>query len=189
MVKFYLENECLQYLAACTNFGWFLLFWYLAMCQIFCCSIIQGLSFNYHHRNVRSRVSVSVSNFQVSVSVSAFMPKSRSRLEIWARSRSRSRSRRLRSRLHHWYPEQKNFTNYYVLFPLHHEQLHPWELCSLNHGISNYGSRPHLGSRKKLAWQIRYKVFANFARNLKVDLQWIYFYCTFIGNTVFHAIS
>ena len=90
--------ERLQYLAACTNFGWFLLSWYLAMCQIFCCCIIQGVSFNYHHRNVRSRVSVS--NFQVSVSVSAFMTKSRSRLEIWARSRSR----RLRSRLHHWLP-------------------------------------------------------------------------------------
>ena len=29
------------------------------MCQIFCCSIIQGVSFNYHQRNVRSRVSVS----------------------------------------------------------------------------------------------------------------------------------
>jgi len=26
------------------------------MCQIFCCSIIQEVSFNYHHRNVRSRV-------------------------------------------------------------------------------------------------------------------------------------
>jgi len=25
------------------------------MCQIFCCSIIQGVSFNYHQRNVRSR--------------------------------------------------------------------------------------------------------------------------------------
>jgi len=37
------------------------------MCQIFCCSIIQGVIFNYHQRNVRSRVSVS--NFQVSVSV------------------------------------------------------------------------------------------------------------------------
>ena len=63
------------------------------MCQIFCCSIIP-VSFNYHQRNVRSRVSVS--NFQVSVS--AFMTKSRSRFKIWARSRSR----RLRSRLHHW---------------------------------------------------------------------------------------
>jgi len=29
------------------------------MCQIFCCCIIQGVSFNYHHRNVRSQVSVS----------------------------------------------------------------------------------------------------------------------------------
>jgi len=38
------------------------------MCQLFCCSIIQVVSFNYHQRNVRSRVSVSVSNFQVSVS-------------------------------------------------------------------------------------------------------------------------
>jgi len=63
------------------------------MCYIFCCSIIQGVRFNYHQRNVRSRVSIS--NFQVSVS--AFLTKSRSRLEIWARSRSR----RLRSRLHH----------------------------------------------------------------------------------------
>jgi len=71
----------------------FLLSWYLAMCQIFCCSIIQGVSLNYHQRNMRSRVSVS--NFQVSVS--AFMTKCRSRLKIWARSRSR----RLRSRLHH----------------------------------------------------------------------------------------
>ena len=42
------------------------------MCQIFCCCIIQGVTFNYHHRNVRSRVSVS--NFQVSVSVSKFEP-------------------------------------------------------------------------------------------------------------------
>jgi len=25
------------------------------MCQIFCCSIIQGVGFNYHQRNVRSR--------------------------------------------------------------------------------------------------------------------------------------
>jgi len=39
------------------------------MCQIFSCSVIQGVSFNYHQRNVRSRVSVS--NFQVSVSVSS----------------------------------------------------------------------------------------------------------------------
>ena len=45
----------------------------LAMCQIFCSCIIQGVSFNYHHRNVRSQVS----NFQVSVS--AFMTRSRSR--------------------------------------------------------------------------------------------------------------
>jgi len=51
--------------------------WYLALCQIFCCSIIQAVSFNYHQRNVRSGVSVSVL-------VSAFMTKSwsRSRLEI-----------------------------------------------------------------------------------------------------------
>jgi len=68
------------------------------MRQIFCCSIIQGASFNCHHINVWSRISVSVSNFQVSVS--AFMRKSRSRLEIW--SRSRSRSRRLWSWLRHW---------------------------------------------------------------------------------------
>jgi len=70
------------------------------LCLLFCYCVIQGVSFNCHHRNVRSRVSVSVSNFQVSVS--AFMTKSwsrsRSRLEIWAMSRSR----RLRSRLHHW---------------------------------------------------------------------------------------
>ena len=33
--------------AVCTNFGWFLLSWCSAMCQIFCCSIIQGVSFNY----------------------------------------------------------------------------------------------------------------------------------------------
>jgi len=59
------------------------------MCQIFCCCIIQGISINYHYRNVRSRVSVS--NFQVSVS--AFMTKARSRHEIWTR---------LHSRLHHW---------------------------------------------------------------------------------------
>jgi len=45
--------------------------------------------FNYHQRNVRSRVSGS--NFQVSVSVSVFMTKSRSPscLEIWDRSWSR----------------------------------------------------------------------------------------------------
>ena len=29
------------------------------MCQIFCCCIIQGVSFNYHHRNVRSRSQIS----------------------------------------------------------------------------------------------------------------------------------
>jgi len=56
---------------------------------------IQGVSFNYHHRNVRSRVLVSVS---------PFMTRSRSRLEIWARSRSR----RLRSRLHHWLAWKKH---------------------------------------------------------------------------------
>jgi len=60
-----------------------------------CCSIIQGDSFNYHHRNVRSRVSVS--NFQVSVSAFMTKSRSRSRLESWARSRTR----RLRSRLYH----------------------------------------------------------------------------------------
>jgi len=65
---------------------------YLAMRQIFCCSIIQGVSFNYNQRNMRSWVSVS----DLQVSVSAFMTKSRSRLEIWAKSRSR----RLWSRLH-----------------------------------------------------------------------------------------
>jgi len=32
------------------------------MCQIFCYCIIQGVSFNYHQRNVRSRVSVWASN-------------------------------------------------------------------------------------------------------------------------------
>jgi len=68
------------------------------MCHLFCCCIIQGVSFHYHHKNVRSWLWDTVSNFQVSVS--AFMTKSRSRLEIWARSRSR----RLRSRLHHWWP-------------------------------------------------------------------------------------
>ena len=36
------------------------------MCLLFCYCVIQGVSFNYHHRNVRSRVSVS--NFQVWVS-------------------------------------------------------------------------------------------------------------------------
>jgi len=52
-------------------FGWFLLSWYLAMCQIFCCSIIHGVSFNYQQRNVRSRVSVSNSSRNLSqVSVS-----------------------------------------------------------------------------------------------------------------------
>jgi len=55
------------------------------MCQIFCCNIIQEVSFNYHQRNVRSRTS----------RYPAFMTKSRSRLEIWARSR------RLRFRLNH----------------------------------------------------------------------------------------
>jgi len=60
------ENERLQYLAVCTNLRWFLLSWYLTLCQIFCCCIIQGVGFNYHQRNVRSRISVS--NFQVSVS-------------------------------------------------------------------------------------------------------------------------
>jgi len=44
------------------------------MCLLFCYCVIQGVSFNYHHRNVRSRVSVS--NFQVQVSVSAFTTKS-----------------------------------------------------------------------------------------------------------------
>jgi len=39
---------------------------------MFFCSIFQGVSFNYHQRNVRSRVSVS--SFQVSVSVSKFQP-------------------------------------------------------------------------------------------------------------------
>jgi len=33
------------------------------------------------------------------------------------------------------------------------------------------------------------KIFANFTRNLKVDLQWIYFCCISIGNAVFHAVS
>ena len=59
-------NERLQYSAVCTNLRWFLLSWYLTLCQIFCCCIIQGVGFNYHQRNVRSRISVS--NFQVSVS-------------------------------------------------------------------------------------------------------------------------
>ena len=36
------------------------------MGEIFCCSIIQGVSFNYHQKNVRSRISLS--DFQVSVS-------------------------------------------------------------------------------------------------------------------------
>jgi len=90
------ENKRLQYLTICTNFGWLLLSWNLAMCQIFCCSIIHSVSFN-HQRNVRSRISVS--HFQVSVSDFMTKSRSRSRLEIWARSRSR----RLRSRLHHWH--------------------------------------------------------------------------------------
>ena len=70
------------------------------MCQIFCCSIVQGVSFNYYQRNVRSRVSVS--NFQVSV-WSRLLWQSLglvSKFEIW----TRSRSRRLRSRLHHCIP-------------------------------------------------------------------------------------
>jgi len=48
------------------------------MCQIFSCSVIQGVSFNYHQSNVRSRVSAS--NFQVSVS--AFMTNSRWHTQI-----------------------------------------------------------------------------------------------------------
>jgi len=40
------ENEHSQYLAVCTNFGWFLVSWYLAVCQIFCCSIFEEVSFN-----------------------------------------------------------------------------------------------------------------------------------------------
>ena len=63
----------MQYLAVSTNFGWVLLSWYSGVGQIFSCSVIQGVSFNYHQRNVRSRVSVS--NFQVLVS--AFVTKSR----------------------------------------------------------------------------------------------------------------
>jgi len=83
------KNVCSIWPFAQISDDFYFLIQYLAMCQIFCCCIIQGVSCNYHNRNVKSRVS----NFQASVS--AFMTKSR--LEIWARSRSR----RLRSRLHH----------------------------------------------------------------------------------------
>jgi len=31
-----------------------------------------------------------------------------------------------------FYSEQKTFTNSYALFPLHYEQLRPWEVCSIN---------------------------------------------------------
>jgi len=54
-------------------------------------SIFQGVSFDYHQRNVRHRVSVA--NFQVW----AFM--ANLGLEVWGRSRSR----RLRSILHDWH--------------------------------------------------------------------------------------
>ena len=33
---------------------------------------------------------------------------------------------------HTSYPEQKTFTNYYALFPLHNKQLCPWEVGSLD---------------------------------------------------------
>ena len=33
------------------------------------------------------------------------------------------------------------------------------------------------------------KVFATLSRKLKVDMQRIYFYRIFMGNTVFHAVS
>ena len=77
------------------------------MCLLFCYWVIQGVSFKYHHRNVRSRVSVS--NFQVSVSAFMTKSRSRSRLEIWAKSRSR----RLRARLHHW---SHPWSFYYCVF-------------------------------------------------------------------------
>ena len=94
------------------------------MCLLFCYCVIQGVSFNYHHRNVRSRVSVSVSNFQVSVS--AFMTKSRSRLEIWARSRSR----RLRSRLHHWYTQ--NIIKYALKVRYFAKNIDAWVVACKN---------------------------------------------------------
>ena len=84
------------------------------MCQIFCCSIIQGVSFNYHLRNVRSRVSVSNSR-----SRSLLLWQSLS-LEIWARSRSR----RLRSRLHHCKIHIRSTTKFHVC--CRHEGVFCW---------------------------------------------------------------
>jgi len=42
-----------------------------------------------------------------------------------------------------------------------------YEPCTLPQVFSNYGSRLHLGSRKKLAWQIRYKSFCKLYKKFK----------------------
>jgi len=47
------------------------------------------------------------------------------------------------------YPEQKTFTNYYSLFPLHYMQLRAWEVCSpddpwpfaASHSLMHYTNR------------------------------------------------
>ena len=67
-------------------------------------------------------------------------------------------------------------------------------LEGLSHGFSNYGSSPHLRSRKvnlgsRTNWLVKsdLKVFELISRKLKVGLQRIYFYFIFRGNTVLHA--
>jgi len=37
----------------------------------------------------------------------------------------------------------------------------------LKQRFSNYGSQPHLGSRKKSAWKIRYKSFGKLYKKIK----------------------
>jgi len=85
-------NVCSVWPFAQILHDFYYLSWHLALFQIFCCSIIEGVNFNYHQRNVRSLFSVS--NFQVSVSSYRWSHG----LKIWASFQSR----RLRSQLHHW---------------------------------------------------------------------------------------
>ena len=139
------------------------------MCQIFFCCIIQGVSFYFNHRNVRSWVSAS--NLQVSVS--AFMTKSRSRLEIWARFRS--------CILYLWLYYQlvnRELSRNFLFNPSRRQAGHPWNIDYIS--LHNTHMRHSLSTTKQSSIQFQqYRAAYHFLLARKY-LRW--------SNTKYHRL-
>jgi len=51
------------------------------------------------------------------------------------------------------YPEQKTFTSYYALYPLHYKQICPWEVCSLDDPWSFAASHSLMHFINRCTWK------------------------------------